>query len=222
MIDFTLSEHQNAVRGMAISFATNVLASASSTYEKHATQKERFQSLRPFYRQAVEGALIKGLIPQPLGGVGGTVLESAILLEEMYKVDRSLSLTIFGTGLGLSPLLVGRTSAQHGEFLKPFLSGEGEPLASLVHSEPTGTANWLVKGGKGLQTTARLDGDEWIINGEKVMSFSYRRILLTSCRCGPRIFLVGTTAAQISNVWFVDILKMEKTKTRPPILQMPF
>jgi alkylation response protein AidB-like acyl-CoA dehydrogenase len=53
--------------------------------------------------------------------------------------------------------------------LKPFLSGEGEPLASLVHSEPTGTANWLQKGGKGLQTVARKDGDDWVINGEKVL-----------------------------------------------------
>jgi len=96
------------------------------------------------------------------------VLDSTLLVEELYKVDRSLSLTIFATGLGLSPLLLGGTSAQHEEFLKPFLSGEGEPLASLVHSEPTGTANWLEKGGKGLQTTARRDGDDWIINGEKV------------------------------------------------------
>lgn len=153
---------------MAISFATNVLSTAATTYEKHPTQKLRFQALRPFYSQAVAGGMIKGLIPQALGGMGGTVLDSTLLVEELYKVDRSLSLTIFATGLGLSPLLLGGTSAQHEEFLKPFLSGEGEPLASLVHSEPTGTANWLEKGGKGLQTTARRDGDDWIINGEKV------------------------------------------------------
>lgn len=168
MIDFKLSEQQNAIRSMAASFATNVLSNASTSYEKYLTQKERFQALRPFYRIAVGGGMIKGMIPQPLGGAGGTVLDSTLLVEEMYKVDRSLSLTIFGTGLGLSPLLVGGSPAQHEEFLKPFLSGEGEPLASLVHSEPTGTANWLEKGGKGLQTVARKDGDDWIINGEKM------------------------------------------------------
>jgi alkylation response protein AidB-like acyl-CoA dehydrogenase len=155
MIDFNLSEQQHAIRGMATSFAANVLATASETYEKFPTQKERFQALRPFYRTAVAGGLIKGMIPQALGGAGGTVLDSTILVEEMYKADRSLSLTIFGTGLGLSPLLVGGTSAQHEEFLQPFLSGEGEPLASLVHSEPTGTI-------------ARQDGDYWVVNGEKV------------------------------------------------------
>lgn len=170
MIDFTLSPQQTAIRGMAQSFASNVLSTASSSYEKFPSQKERFQALRPFYRQAVGGGMVKGMIPQQLGGMGGGVLDSTILVEEMYKVDRSLSLTIFGTGLGLSPLLIGGTLEQHEEFLKPFLSGEGEPLASLVHSEPTGTANWLQKGGKGLQTVARKDGDEWVINGDKAHS----------------------------------------------------
>jgi len=168
MIDFTLSEEQNALRGMAVTFAESVLKNASKEYEQHPTQNERFRALRPFYRTAVAGGMIKGLIPKALGGVGGTVLDSTILVEHMYKVDRSLSLTIFATGLGLSPLLVGGTPAQHEEFLKPFLSGEGEPTASLVHSEPTGTANWLEKGGEGLQTTARKDGEDWVINGEKV------------------------------------------------------
>lgn len=90
------------------------------------------------------------------------------MVEEMYKVDRSLSLTIFGTGLGLTPLLLGGTREQHDEFLKPFLSGDGEPLASLVHSEPGGTANYLEWGGKGLGTIARREAGEWVVNGEKV------------------------------------------------------
>lgn len=173
MIDFTLSDQQNELRRAAAGFATNVLATAASTYEVHATQKERFQALRPFYRIAVEGGLLKGMIPPALGGTGGTLLDSAIMAEQMYKVDRSLSLTIFGMFLGLAPLMFGGTPAQHEEFLKPFLSGEGEPTASLVHSEPTGTANWLEKGGKGLQTTARREGDEWVINGEKVSDMSF-------------------------------------------------
>jgi alkylation response protein AidB-like acyl-CoA dehydrogenase len=82
-------------------------------------------------------------------------------------------LTIFSVGLGLSSLLIAGTPEQKEELLKPFLSGEGEPLASLLHTEPQGIANWLEKGGKGLQTVAKKDGDEWVINGEKV-GFLYR------------------------------------------------
>ena len=67
----------------------------------------------------------------------------------------------------LTPLnLTGKP--EHRDFFEPFLSGEGEPLASLVFSEPGGVANYLEKGAPGLNTTADLDGNEWVLNGEKV------------------------------------------------------
>ena len=94
-------------------------------------------------------------------------MEAAILVEEMYSVEPATSLTIFATGLGLTPLLLAG-APRHREFLSPFLSGEGEPLATLAFSEPGGVANYLEKGAPGLQTTATLEGEEWILNGEKV------------------------------------------------------
>lgn len=89
----------------------------------------------------------------------------------MYRIEPAVSLTIFSTGLGLMPLIIAG-GEEHRGFLEPFLSGEREPLASLVFSEPGGVANWLESGAPGLGTTAELDGDEWILNGEKV-SISY-------------------------------------------------
>jgi hypothetical protein len=64
MVDFTLSPSQTAVRDLASSFSNNVLKSAAASYEQHPTQKERFQSLRPFYRKAVEAGLVKALVPE--------------------------------------------------------------------------------------------------------------------------------------------------------------
>ncbi|GKZ31886.1 hypothetical protein AbraIFM66950_000822 [Aspergillus brasiliensis] len=72
-----------------------------------------------------------------------------------------------GTVLGLLPLILGGTAEHKEKFLAPFLSGEGDHLASLTHSEPGGTANHLEKGGKGLAVTARKEGDFYIVNGEK-------------------------------------------------------
>lgn len=113
---------------------------------------------------AVAGGVLKGQISPAHGGSGGSLTEAAILVEECYAVEPSAALTIFATGLGLTPLNIVGT---HTEFLAPFLSGEGAPLASLVFSEPGGVANALEKGAPGFQTTARREGDEWIINGEK-------------------------------------------------------
>lgn len=95
------------------------------------------------------------------------MIEAAILVEEMYRIEPAASLTIFSTGLGLTPLnLTGKP--EHQDFLMPFLSGKGDPLASMVFSEPGGVANYLEKGAPGLATTATLEGDEWVISGEKV------------------------------------------------------
>lgn len=95
-------------------------------------------------------------------------MDAAIMVEELYAVEPSVSLTLLGIGLGLSTLLMGGSAEQHKEFLAPFLSGDGVPLASLVYSEPGGTANFFEEGGKGMQTTARRERDEWVVNGEKV------------------------------------------------------
>jgi len=171
MVDFTLSESQKELRAGARQFAQNVLAKAPAVYNALPTQAERFQSNIDIYRIAVKGGLIKGQVPIPLGGTAASLLDAAIVVEEFYAVERPAAITLLGTGLGLTPLILAGSPEQHTRLLKPFLSGEGEPIASFVHSEPNGTANWLQKGAPGLQTTARKDGGDWIINGEKVSNF---------------------------------------------------
>lgn len=137
MVDFTVSPSEAAVREAARAFATTHLAGAKAAYSKIASHAGRFQSIRPIYHEAVRVGLIKGQIPAPLGGTSQSLIEAAILVEEMYAVEPAASLTILGTGLGLTPLqLAFRPELK--EFLKPFLQDDGAPLASLVFSEPKG------------------------------------------------------------------------------------
>ena len=199
-VDFHLSLQEEGIRQAAAGFAAGPLKDAKKTYMKHQHHHERFQSTRPLYHQAVAGGLIKGQIPPHLGGAGGSLLEAVLLVEEMYRVEPAASLTIFSTGLGLTPMnLTGKP--EHREFLEPFLSGDGEPLASMVFSEPGGVANWLEKGAPGLNTTATLEGDEWVLNGEKVgIGFSlFFPTIDSKHRYGLLTVLVGTLKARISN-----------------------
>ena len=189
MIDFILSDKQKQQRDGARDYARNVLTGAHEAYSKKPDQKERFRSIRPYYRMAVAGGQVKGLIPIPLGGNSASLLDAAIIMEELYASDPSVSLTVASTGLGLMPLMASRHEILQKKFLAPFLKDEGEPLASLVHSEPGGTANWLEKGAAGLQTTAKKEGHDWVINGEKAgvssaMLVGYLHSLLTNGRPG--------------------------------------
>ncbi|KAI1112401.1 acyl-CoA dehydrogenase domain-containing protein [Nemania sp. NC0429] len=170
-IDFHLSPSEAATRAAASAFAQDVLVRARATYAAHTSHKARFQATQPAYATAVAQGLIKAQVSPGLGGAAGSLTESALLVEEFYAVEPSAAITIFSTGLGLTPLnLVGDADGTKAEFLAPFLAGTGSgaPLASLVFSEPGGVANWLERGGAGLNTTARRDGDEWVLNGEKI------------------------------------------------------
>jgi alkylation response protein AidB-like acyl-CoA dehydrogenase len=166
-VDFHLSPSEAGTRAAAAGFAQHVLKPAREEYLKFEQHHERFQATQSTYATAVKGGLLKGQISAAQGGSGGTLIEAAIMVEECYSVEPSAALTIFATGLGLTPLNIAG-KPEHAEFLAPFLSGEGAPLASLVFSEPGGVANALEKGARGFQTTAKREGDEWIINGEKM------------------------------------------------------
>jgi alkylation response protein AidB-like acyl-CoA dehydrogenase len=191
-IDFTLTPEQKALQAGVRQFAKQHLSTAHATYSKLATTKERFQSIRPIYEKAVQTGMISGQIPAPLGGTGGSLLDAALIGEELYAVESSVSLTILATGLGLTAVILNGSPEQHNRFLKPFLDGSlSAPLASLVSSEYEGSANFFDDGGKGLGTIARLEGDEWIISGEKAWAtncagWDYKGadLLCVVCRTG--------------------------------------
>jgi alkylation response protein AidB-like acyl-CoA dehydrogenase len=178
MVGFSLSSQQKELRANAHAFAQNVLSTAPNLYSSLPTQTDRFQSTLPIYQTAIKAGLIKGQIPISLGGTSAGMIDAAIVVEEFHAIEPSTAITILGTGLGLTPLILAGSKEQHEKFLAPFLGQEGEKLASFAHSEPNGTANWLEKGAPGLQTTAYEDGDEWVINGEKVSSFAPPSFLL--------------------------------------------
>ncbi|KAE8153218.1 putative acyl-CoA dehydrogenase [Aspergillus avenaceus] len=164
MIDFTLSPTQHQIRQNAQSFADTHLQNAHTLYTQPSA-RERFRAIQPVYRRAVEAGLVQAQVPSEYNGLGYDLIDMALLTEELYTADVSVALTILGTGLGLSPLLLGGTDEQKRRFLAPFTNRTGVPLASLVHSEPGGTANAV---SHGLATKAKKVDGGWAITGEKL------------------------------------------------------
>lgn len=168
MVSFTLDDRQEALVQEVRAIGKNVLSGAYDVYSKHLDQRSRFRATQPYYERAIKAGLLQLLIPAAVGGKSQSFLDSAIVLEELHGLDSSIMIHTVGTALGLLPLILAGTSEQKERYLEPFLSGEGAPLASLAHSEPQGTANFLERGGKGLGMTARKAGDFYLVNGEKV------------------------------------------------------
>lgn len=164
----SLTPEQRALQRDARAFASEVLTRVGPATAGLAAPEARFAATRPMYEQAIRAGFLRRLIPQPFGGGGSGLMDMALVAEEFYAVDVNVSLTLFANLLGLLPLFVGGTPQQLARFLPPFLETRGAPLAALANSEPGGSANFAaLPPAQGTRTTARVEGESWIIDGEK-------------------------------------------------------
>jgi len=167
-IDFTPTAEQRELQLISRRFAHDVLAGARGAYEELPTPEQRFLATRPAYEAMVAAGFLRKCIPAPAGGENAGLLDMAIMAEEFYSVNASITLTLLGTVLGLLPILIGGTPEQCGRLLAPFLKASGAPLAGFCSSEPGGSANAASPPpGEGVRTTAKLRDDHWVINGRK-------------------------------------------------------
>src|SRR5499427_7440343 len=166
-IDFTLTTAQRKLQLEARKFAKELLADARAA-ELLATPEERFLATKPTYQAMVAAGYLRRCIPAPAGGDNTGLIDMAILAEEFYSVNPSVTLTMLGTVLGLLPILLGGTPNQCKRLLVPFLRTSGAPLAGFCSSEPGGSANAASPPpGEGVRTAATLRDGRWIINGRK-------------------------------------------------------
>jgi len=101
--------------------------------------------------------------PVEYGGRGGTVVESMIFRQEESHFDVASGL--FAVGIGMAgPTIIGHgTDEQRRRYLPAML--RGDEVWCQLFSEP-GAGSDLA----GLSTRAVRDGDEWVVNGQKVWS----------------------------------------------------
>ena len=99
--------------------------------------------------------------PKEYGGMGGTTMENVIYSQEEAQFEVSSDLFILGLGLAMPTLMVLGSPAQKERFIKPALYGE--EIWCQLFSEP-GAGSDLA----GVRTRAEKDGDEWVVNGQKI------------------------------------------------------
>jgi alkylation response protein AidB-like acyl-CoA dehydrogenase len=166
-IDFRLTASQRELQLRSRTFAKEVLAPAIEA-ETLPTPEQRFAATKPAYEAMIASGFLRKCIPFSAGGESASLTDTAIMVEELYAANASVTLTLIGTVLGLLPLLIGGTEEQRSRLLPPFLKQAGAPLAGFCATEPGGSANPASPPpGEGVRTTATLRGDRWIIEGRK-------------------------------------------------------
>jgi short/branched chain acyl-CoA dehydrogenase len=150
-----LSEEHQALAETVRDFANQVLAPV-------AAHHDREQSFPYEVVRAMAGMGLFALpFPEEFGGMGGDYLSLCLAIEELARIDQSVAITLeAAVGLGSMPIFRAGTKEQKERFLGPLIGGEA--LGAFGLTEPDGGSD-----ASGLRTTARLENDEWVINGAK-------------------------------------------------------
>jgi short/branched chain acyl-CoA dehydrogenase len=154
-VDFELTEDQRAFRELVREFATEVVAPAAPGYD------EREEFPLEVVKRMGELGLFGIPFPEEVGGQGGDLLTFCFCLEEIGRYDSSVAITLeAAVGLAANPLHRFGTPEQQRRWLEPMVRGEA--LGAFALTEPGGGSD-----AGAVRTTARLDADEWVLDGSK-------------------------------------------------------
>jgi acyl-CoA dehydrogenase len=156
VIDYDLTDEQRASVDMAHDFALNELRPIAAEWDV----KGEFPS-DVILKKACDAGLTTAGIPDEYGGGGLDPLTSAMVFEELFWGCAGLATSIGANNLAVAPILIAGSEDQKKRWLPRLCTGK-PLLAAFALTEPEAGSNVA-----GLKTTAKDEGDHYVINGQK-------------------------------------------------------
>jgi len=157
-MDFQLSEDQQTAKKWAHEFAEKEIRPVAAEYD----ESEEFPW--PVLKKAAEVGLYSLEFYTEMAGTDPSGLTMPIALEETCWGCAGIGLGIFGTGLPLATLAAAGTPDQLVEWAPKMIGTPEDPkVGAFAVTEPNAGSDVSA-----LRTTAKRDGAEWVLNGQKV------------------------------------------------------
>lgn len=153
-MDYLLSEEQIMVRDLARKIAQEKLKERVAEFD----QQEKFPW--PIIKLIAEADLFGVYIEEKYGGMGAGILELCLVTEELSRVCGGVAVSYAASALGTDPIILFGTEAQKKKYLPDLASGK--KLAAFGLTEPNAGSD-----AGAIETTAKKDGNNYIINGTK-------------------------------------------------------
>ncbi len=155
-MNFKLSEEHEMIRKMVRDFARNEVAPTAAERD----EEERFDM--DLFKKMAELGLTGIPWPEEYGGIGSDFLAYCIAVEELSRVCASIGVTLSAhTSLAGWPVYKFGTEEQKQKYLRPM--AQGEKIGAYGLTEPGSGSD-----AGGMKTTARLEGDHYVLNGSKI------------------------------------------------------
>ncbi|MFB6362370.1 MAG: acyl-CoA dehydrogenase family protein [Halobacteriales archaeon] len=175
-MDFGLTDEQQAICEEVRRFGENEIAPVAAEHDRTETYPDEVMD------EAVEMGLPGAHLPVEYGGAGYSSLEMALIVEELFAIDPGIALCITSAAFGADALLEYGTEEQKEAYLPPITAGDAVMGAAI--SEPGAGSDVTA-----IDTTAELDGNEWVINGNKmwITNGSVGDYFVVLCETDPEV-----------------------------------
>ena len=155
-MDFQLTEEQRVLKKALRDFAQAEIAPGASERD------EKKQFPHELIPKMAQMGLFGIMVPEEYGGDGLDALSIAIIIEEIARVDGAMALIVAShNSLCAQHILSCGSEEQKKRYLVPL--ARGEKLGAWALTEPCSGSD-----AGSLESRAKLDGDHWAINGEKL------------------------------------------------------
>ncbi|MDP2167562.1 MAG: acyl-CoA dehydrogenase family protein [Thermodesulfovibrionales bacterium] len=153
-MDYFLTDEQVMIRDIARQIAQEKIVPVRAELD----EKEEFpwDIMKVFAQSDLCGLFI----PEEYGGTGGGALELCIAVEELSTACLGVSTTYAANALGAYPILLFGSDEQKKKYLPDIAAGRRLVAFGLTEANAGSDAG-------GIQTTAKLEGNEYVINGTK-------------------------------------------------------
>jgi len=183
-MDFHLTEQQKLFKKIVKEFADKEIKPLAAKIDK----EEYFPW--EMYKKMGKLGLMGMTVPKQYGGAGIDRVSYMIALEEISRVCGSTGITVEAhNSLGVGHIYEKGTEEQRKKYLPHLLHGEA--IAAWALTEPNAGSD-----AAGLQTTAVLDGDEWVLNGTKqfITSGDIAKVVTVMAKTDKTLGAKGITA----------------------------
>jgi butyryl-CoA dehydrogenase len=203
-MDFDLNEEQIMFRDMAREFAKRELS-----YDKIREFEREDKIDHELHKKLGQAGFLGMVFPKEYGGLELGYTTACAVLEEFARADESTGTRVGETALPGIPIVVAGTDEQKQKYLPSLITGE--KTMTTASTEPDAGSD-----GGAIQTIAKLEGDEWVLNGAKawIGSAAYADTLIVHAQTdkskgykGLAIFIVdsNTTGVHISPIKHIII-----------------
>jgi butyryl-CoA dehydrogenase len=178
-MDYLLTEEQIMIRDLARQIAVEKIVPVRAELD------EQNKYPRDIMKAMAQADLFALFIPEEYGGLGKKSLELCITVEELSKACLGVATTYASSALGTYPILLYGSEEQKKKFLPDVASGKSLVAFGLTEANAGSDAS-------GIQTTAKLEGNEYVLNGTKQWITNggeaelYTIIAITDRSKGPR------------------------------------